>query len=342
MQAQGEVRSYSNEFLSLGVGARGLAMGNAVSASTRDVTAGYWNPAGLSDVDSLQVAAMHAEWFAGIAKYDYAGFALPIADGDQAISLSVIRFAVDNIPNTLFILEPDGSINYDNISVFSAADYAALLSYARSFGNLRVGATAKVINRRVGTFATAWGVGLDLGAQYLLGRNFRASLTIKDFPRTLNTWAFNFTEEEKQQLAAAENIIPVNSVELTGQRIILGAAYKIVVANRIGLLAEVNADLTTDGQRNTLISGNGFGLDPKAGLELSYGTSLFLRAGVNNIQTFTDDIDGTEFTSIQPNVGVGLRIKEVQIDYAFTGLNRTSDGIFSHIVSLRLDFAGRK
>ncbi len=57
-------QKYSNEFLSIGVGARAQALGNAVIASVTDVSAGVWNPAGLADAnapDGLQLGAMHAE-----------------------------------------------------------------------------------------------------------------------------------------------------------------------------------------------------------------------------------------------------------------------------------------
>src|SRR3982750_2843881 len=76
-----QFRKYSNEFLNIGAGARGLAMGNAQVASVKDATAGYWNPAGLTGVkDNLNVAAMHADYFAGIAKYEYAAIAAPVQD----------------------------------------------------------------------------------------------------------------------------------------------------------------------------------------------------------------------------------------------------------------------
>ena len=45
-----QFRKYSNEFLNIGAGARGLAMGSAQVASVQDGTAGYWNPAGLIGV----------------------------------------------------------------------------------------------------------------------------------------------------------------------------------------------------------------------------------------------------------------------------------------------------
>ena len=64
-----QFRKYSNEFLNIGAGARGLAMGSAQVASVNDGTAGYWNPAGLAQVkDHPNANLMHAEYFAGIGK----------------------------------------------------------------------------------------------------------------------------------------------------------------------------------------------------------------------------------------------------------------------------------
>src|ERR1700746_757014 len=99
----GQFRKYSNEFLNIGAGARGLGMGGAQGASTEDGTAGYWNPAGLVGVkDHRALNLMHAEYFAGIGKYDYGSVAIPLSDQKRTIGLSILRFAVDDIPNTLF------------------------------------------------------------------------------------------------------------------------------------------------------------------------------------------------------------------------------------------------
>src|SRR5262245_24948470 len=66
---------YSNDFLSIGVGARGLGMGGAQVANVEDATSAYWNPAGIVGVTSnVQIAAMHSSLYAGIAQYDYGGF----------------------------------------------------------------------------------------------------------------------------------------------------------------------------------------------------------------------------------------------------------------------------
>jgi hypothetical protein len=98
-----QFRKYSNEFLNIGAGARGLGMGAANAASVSDGTAGYWNPAALVGVQNFStVNLMHASYFDNIGKYDYASFAIPEKDNKRVLGLSVLRFAVDDIPNTLF------------------------------------------------------------------------------------------------------------------------------------------------------------------------------------------------------------------------------------------------
>ena len=49
-RSMGQFAKYSNEFLNIGAGARGMSMGNAQVASVTDGTAGYWNPAALANV----------------------------------------------------------------------------------------------------------------------------------------------------------------------------------------------------------------------------------------------------------------------------------------------------
>ncbi len=87
--ASAQFRKYSNEFLNIGAGARGLAMGSAQVASVDDGTAGYWNPAGLVGVKDIpQINLMHAEYFAGIGKYDYASVAFPSANNKRTIGVT--------------------------------------------------------------------------------------------------------------------------------------------------------------------------------------------------------------------------------------------------------------
>lgn len=99
LQAQSSPK-YSNEFLAIGVGALALGMLNAMTSAVNDVTAVYWNPAALTDIEfKYQFAAQHAAYFAGVANYDYIGAAMAV-DTDSHIGLSLIRLGIDDIPDT--------------------------------------------------------------------------------------------------------------------------------------------------------------------------------------------------------------------------------------------------
>lgn len=333
-------QKYSNEFLSIGVGARAQAMGTAVVAGVDDVTAGAWNPAGLANIsagDGLQVGAMHAEWFAGIGKFDYLGLVLPLSGGNRRLGVSVIRFGIDEIPNTLTLYESDGTINFDNVSEFSAADYAVLISYAQRLNtkknNLTVGGNVKVVHRRIGPFATSWGFGIDLGAQYRTGK-WRFGALAQDITTTFNAWSFSFTEEEKEVLELTNNEIPINSVEITKPKLLLGVAHQFRF-QKVGLLPEIDLIATTDGRRNTLFSAAPVSLDFAFGLEADYNEFVFLRAGVNQFQEETD-FGGDTFLTVRPSIGVGFRLGGLNIDYAFTDLGDSRE-TYSHVISLMLD-----
>lgn len=348
--ASSQFRKYSNEFLNIGAGARGLGMGSAQIASVMDGTAGYWNPAGLLGVkDYANANVMHAEYFAGIGKYDYASLALPFDSNKRTIGITALRFAVDDIMNTLFLVQPDGSINYNNIQSFSSADYAFLLSFAQKLKettnqNISFGLNAKVIHRSVGHFAKAWGFGLDGGLQIKVDK-WKFGVVGRDITTTFNAWTFNFTDEEKQALYLTDNDIPVKSTEMTAPRLILGAARDFQFNKKLSLLAEANFDLTFDGKRNTLIRSDAVSVDPKIGAELNINNVFFVRAGINNFQRALADGDTLNQKRVwiyQPSAGAGFKIQNVKIDYAFTNLANQSNPLFTHVFSLQVDLVNNQ
>ncbi len=345
MRGNAQFRKYSNEFLNIGAGARGLAMGGAQVASTEDGSAGYWNPAGLVYVyEHPSISLMHAEYFAGIGKYDYLNGAFPLNGRFKTLGFSLLRFGVDDIPNTLYLVEPDGSINYNNIQSFSSADYAFIISYSQKFKDedkrqLSWGANTKIIYRKVGSFAQSWGFGFDAGFMYKTSR-WRLGVAARDVTTTFNAWSFSFDDREKEVLYLTNNDIPVKSTELTSPTLVLGGAYNFAFGEKFHLLAETNLNMTFDGKRNTLLSADPVSIDPKFGLEANINNVLFLRAGVSNFQKALADGDTLNQKKVwifQPGVGAGFRIGNVAIDYAFTNLANQSNPLYTHVFSLRLD-----
>ncbi len=335
----GQSAKYSNEFLSLGIGARGLAMSGALAAATNDGYSGYWNPAGMIYMQKAKnLAIMHAEYFAGIAKYDYGVFASK-AGQKSAISFSLIRFGVDNIPNTSQLIDAEGNINYDKVTAFSAADYAFTISYSHrtAIEGFSYGLNTKIIRRVAGDFAKSWGFGIDAGALYkkkawLFGAMFR------DITTTVNSWSYTLSDDMIDVFTRTGNLIPVSSTEITLPSLTLAAAYNFTLGESFSLLTELDAFVTSDGKRNVLISAKPFSIDPKFGFELGYKNIVFLRGGIGNFQKETSTA-GEMRTSFQPNIGLGVLIKKtVAIDYALTDIGNQSIALYSNVFSIRFIF----
>ena len=107
-----------------------------------------------------------------------------------------------------------------------------------------------------------------------------------------------------------------------------------------GLLVEANIVATFDGRRNTLVKTDNFSLSPRLGVELDYKKFAFLRFGLTNLQQDTD-IDRDPFWTIDPSIGVGVKIKDFTLDYAFTDIGEQRNNTFSHVISLMYNLSGK-
>ena len=331
-------RNYSNEFLNIGVDAAALGMSKSVVATSNDVNSIYWNPAGLVHVQDYQGSLMHASYFAGIANYDFAAFAMPI-DNQSAIGISIIRFGVDNILNTTQLIDSQGIINFNNISLFSAADYAFNFSYARKllFKDMYIGVNSKIIRRVIGDFATSWGFGFDAGLQF--ERNdWKFGLMIRDITTTFNTWSISEEEFDKiKNSIPGQNQEAPETTEITKPKVQLGIAKKFRIGRDIYLLTEFDLNMRF-AETNDLISTSFLSVDPTFGFELDYADLVYLRGGIGNIQN-TTDFAGSKSISIQPNFGVGFKYQGIQIDYALTNIGSVGNALFSNIFSIKFDYS---
>jgi hypothetical protein len=133
------VGTASAEFLLLGAGARGMALGPASAAITRDVDALYYNPANLPLLDGREVGLTVMPYFAD-TRYMWMGAAFPLAGGDYAIGFSLANFGL--------------------------SESVAGLSFAHAFiDRFTGGFTAKFINDRLGQ-TSAFGFVMDVGTNY--------------------------------------------------------------------------------------------------------------------------------------------------------------------------------
>ncbi len=328
-QAQ-TVAKYGADFLAGGVGARALGMGGAAVALSQDVTAGYWNPAGLSQMVYPELAYMHAERFAGEVSFDYGSIAFPI-NSRSTFGLAFIRSGVNDIKNTLDAWDPERNQPIPNpdsqIRTFSAADLAFYTSYARSLNdNLSFGISAKIIRRTIGDFADAWGYSFDVGVQYRTGRVILGA-NVQDVSTMLQSWSVN--QGELARLEDFGQQVPEGGTELVLPVARLGSGFIVPVGDN-QLILGLDVDVAFDGQQATAANIGDASFHPRVGSEFIYKNILAFRAGINRVSFY----DGVEVT---PSIGTGLQLKQLNLDYGFGDFAGLASELgYSHRISLQL------
>jgi hypothetical protein len=165
----------------------------------------------------------------------------------------------------------------------------------------------------------------------------------RDVSSTFNAWMFSLNSETQEVFLNTGNELPQNGLELTLPRFIF-AGYKKFNLGKKGIYgaAEIDIDITTDGARNTIFQkpnqeGNSTFLaaDPHLGIEFGFKTFLAVRGGISNVQ-YVKQTDDSQKLNIQPNIGIGLNIKNFSLDYAFTDIGDASVSLYSHVISLRI------
>jgi hypothetical protein len=117
------VGTTSANFLELGIGSAGCAMGEAYVSVTRDLSSVYWNPAGLSYMSMNEVQFAYQPWIADI-NLSYAGAAIILPRyGTFALSFTSMNFGRTDV-TTLEMQEGTGES-------YSAMDLTVVFSYAR-------------------------------------------------------------------------------------------------------------------------------------------------------------------------------------------------------------------
>jgi hypothetical protein len=145
----------SAQFLKLGAGARATALGEAVTSVVNDVTAAYWNPAGLTQIHTPEVSFMQKSSLVG-SNYQYAGGAFPGLR--HTVALSLYRMDYGSIERYSAADVRDGSFSADSLS-------AAVSVGTKISANLSWGLSAKLIQESIET-EKASGFAGDLGLLY--------------------------------------------------------------------------------------------------------------------------------------------------------------------------------
>ena len=147
-------------FLKLGASARGVSMGDAMSANVSGAAATYYNSAGLVGADAeapgVQVMFMHKEWIQD-TRTEYLGTSITLND-ENALGFFLSSTTISDIELRTRPGDPEGTFTARNFSI--GASYAR-----RMWDNVRLGLTAKFLYEKI-FVDEASGTAIDLGLQY--------------------------------------------------------------------------------------------------------------------------------------------------------------------------------
>ncbi|MBI4369802.1 MAG: PorV/PorQ family protein [Elusimicrobia bacterium] len=168
------VGTSGGQFLRVPVGARAAAMGGAFSALADDVTAIYWNPAGLAQLQKREVSLSYNSYFA-----DTSGQFLGYGQGNFGVSINMLGVAdIEKRSAT------GGDADTPDLGTFSAKDMAGSVAWAKTMGRMNIGIAAKYISSDLGdlsatSFAADLGAIMSLGeAGAIMGGSLQGSLAL--------------------------------------------------------------------------------------------------------------------------------------------------------------------
>jgi len=320
---------FAGAFMEDGGGARALGMGGAFAAVADDPTATFWNPAGLSRLDSRELFLMHDERFGDLVDRDFASFVSPVqwsllGGTDGGVGVTVIRLGIDDIPFTEHLLEQlddNGDLVVDDeelLDIFQYQDqirfksdqeFALMFSYGERKGSWLLGGTLKVIRQSVGDYSSL-GIGADIGLlRPAIWKNLDFGLKLQDITTTYLSWDTGHNEVIYPAIVPglAYNV-PFSQIDMN---LLLAASVELRVEDR------GEADQWDAGD----FSGNGH-----FGAEVSFSQKVFLRGGFNS-----------GFDSGNLSAGAGFKIHPLTVDYAYAGDMMDIDKV-THRVSLAVQF----
>lgn len=292
-------------------------MGSAFTAVANDVTAGYWNPAGLSRMQFPEIILMHDQRYGDVVSFNYGAAAMSLSK-DETVGISAVVLSVSGVPNTLSAgLDPAGNpinpgsgnfgsldrLDYSQITFFGETDVALIGSYAKSCSdNFAYGANVKFIRRSIGsTYGT--GIGFDVGALYTPFKNLDLGANLQNATTTVVAWTTGTTEVSTPILAT-------------------GAAYHLPIGQTT-IMPAVDLLFNIDNMRSSSTVHVGpLSADVRAGAEVNYKNVIAIRAGYNEVKQFT--------------VGAGIHLPKLEIDYSFARFAYADALGDTHRISLKL------
>ncbi|MCD6441216.1 MAG: PorV/PorQ family protein [Candidatus Marinimicrobia bacterium] len=320
LTAQSRVGTTASNFLELGFDPKGIAMGDACVSAVNDLSAIYWNPAGLALMKGNEVFFSYQPWLVGTQTYiASAGFVVPPL-GTFAASILGMNYGEMEV-TTLDLQEGTGES-------FSPTDMAVNFSYGRVLTSwFGFGATIKYIHSSI-FHTSASAVAADFGVIINTGffspadkeDGLKVGMSISNYGSPMRYRGLDLMRSVDIAPDEAGNYKDIKVEYITD-------AWELPLIFRLGL--SINPIITTVHRLTLAVdaihpnnNNESVNIGAKYTLSMPGIAKIYLRGGYRSIF-----LDNSEFG---PTFGVGILLqsmhqKGIQFDYAYRDI-----GIFGY------------
>jgi hypothetical protein len=293
-------------FLEIGVGARAVGMGGAFVATANDVSALYWNPAGIGRLSRPEILFVHTNWIADV-KFDFAGVIIPLGN-IGTLGASLTSLSMDEM-NVRTVDQPEGTGEF-----FDVGDMALMLSYGFNLTDrFSIGFNTKFIQQTIWK-ESARGFAVDIGTIFRTGlKDMRIGAVLTNFGTDMKM--------EGEDLLVYHDIDPYQ--QGNNERIFANLetqSWPLPLNFQIGLAMD---PYLSSSHRVTVAVEAMHPIDNTEsvhlGSEYAYKDLIFLRAGYRNL-FLRDSEEGLTL-----GMGVGSKLFkgfQINLDYAYADFGR--------------------
>lgn len=299
VQAQSQSGTTAVSFLEIPAGARSIGLGEAYVSLANDLSALYWNPAGITQMESNQASFETTDWFID-TRLHFSGAV--IRSGDSYFGASVYMFD-GGLMDVRTLTYPEGTGEE-----FSVMDISLGFSYARSLTeNFSLGGTVKMVQSRIWRMR-ATSPALDLGFRYQTPLDrVQLGFAISNFGSEMRLSGDNtFTRVDLDPQNAGNNDgIPASLLTKSWDLpLIFRIGFNWIAVQTMDLNVLVAADAVYPNNNENYVN---------IGAEATYRRIISLRGGYSHL--FLNDAFGLGHL----RWGVGLTaVENVSIQYAFS------------------------